>query len=74
MRLYYGNYSDYELQQKLGSGASGTAYLAKKISTNTTVVVKKFDNDTKIKSIKREIKLLKSVHDHPNIAELIDVF
>lgn len=37
------------------------------------MVIKTFFDDVKIRGIKKEIRLLRTVHDHPYIAELVDV-
>lgn len=72
LELEYGDYEDYIFGQEIGSGASATAYHGIKKSTNQKVIIKTF-HKTKLKSIRKEISLLKAVEGHKNIVALHDI-
>ena len=66
----------YEVIGIVGEGAYGIVYKCKNKETNEYVAIKKFkesDDEIVLKTMKREIEMLKKVH-HENIVEFKEVF
>ncbi|AYV86827.1 MAG: CMGC/MAPK protein kinase [Sylvanvirus sp.] len=65
---------EYTSMKLKGHGSYGLVYEAFNTNTNEKVVIKKvtgvFDNYSNSKRMLREIKILRAVHNHPNIVSL----
>ena len=71
------NISNYEKLEIIGKGTYGTVFKAKELKSNKIVALKQLymntlKNGFPLTSI-REINILKSMRNHPNIIKLIDV-
>ncbi|OQS03524.1 hypothetical protein THRCLA_04158 [Thraustotheca clavata] len=66
---------DFKANKKLGSGASGSVFLATHKMTQNRVAVKRFlCNYNSVKDFRRELASLRVLRGHPNIVNLIDSF
>ena len=67
----------YQMLETLGTGAFGTAYMARGEEDGSLVAIKKIDlsamNTDQKKEAQREVKLLKKMQD-PNIVKFRDVY
>ncbi|KAM6564811.1 hypothetical protein CsatB_024809 [Cannabis sativa] len=67
--------SDYELGKEIGQGTYGTTYLCRHLVTNETLACKviskaNITTQEKIENIYRELTIMMTLSDHPNIVKL----
>lgn len=67
--------SKYEIQKKLGSGASGNVCMAKPVGSDAVVAIKMMDltNQPKKELLITEIEVMKD-YTHPNIVNFLDCY
>lgn len=66
------NIEDYEIINKIGKGKYSEVYTGIDVKTDKNVVIKVL-KPVKKNKMKREIKILKALNNHPGIIELKDV-